>query len=228
MQSARDNKTSQPAAQYDENISKTIPYYQLFNHEIIHLVRCGVADPKSWLDTGCGTGTLILGAMQEFGKLRFVVADPSPGMLQIAKEKILASSGVEVASLLAGSEHLSCDGTFDVVTAILAHHYLSAPDRIQATENCFRLLNPGGIYITVETIRPNTEQGREVGLKRWRSAQIANGKSAEAVDHHLERYGTELLPITIESHLNLLRTVGFSAVELFWASGMQAGFYGIK
>jgi len=228
MQSTRDNRTSQPALQYDQNVAKTIPCYQLFHNETINLVKFRTAKPKSWLDTGCGTGTLILRAVQEFGKLKFVAADPSAEMLQITRKKTSALSGLEISYLLAGTEQVCCNETFDVVTAILAHHYLSAEDRVKATENCYRVLNDGGMYITFETIRPNTEQGLEVGLKRWRSAQIANGKTPESADNHIRRYGTELLPITIESHLDLLRKVGFRTVEILWASGMQAGFYAIK
>lgn len=228
MQSAKDNKTSQSALQYDENIAKTIPRYQFFHDEIIDLVKFSAPKPKSWLDTGCGTGTLILQAIQEFGKLKFVAADPSEAMLQIAREKLSGLSGIEIRYVMSGTEQLCCQERFDVVTAILAHHYLDIEDRIKATRNCFQMLNEGCMYITLETIRPNTEQGREIGLKRWRSAQLANGKTPASVDHHLQRYGTELLPITIEAHLDLLRNIGFRTVEVLLASGMQAAFYSIK
>ncbi len=228
MHLIRDNKTSQSALQYDENIAKTIPRYQLFNDEVVNLVKFTAPKAKSWLDTGCGTGTLIRQAIQECGQLKFVAADPSEAMLQIAREKLSAVPGIEVEFVLSGTEHLCCQQRFDVVTAVLAHHYLDIENRIKATRNCFQMLNEGGIYVTLETIMPNTEQGREIGLKRWRSAQIANGKTPESVDHHLRRYGIDLLPITIEAHLDLLRDVGFRTVEVLWASGMQAGFYSIK
>ena len=228
MHLIKDNKTSQSASQYDKNIAKTIPCYQLFNNEIISLVKFSAPRAKSWLDTGCGTGTLILQASQEFGKLKFLAADPSEAMLQIAREKLSGVSELEVKYVLSGTGQLCCQERFDVVTAVLAHHYLDIENRIKATRNCFQMLNEGGIYVTLETIMPNTEQGRKIGLERWRSAQIANGKTPESVDHHLQRYGIELLPITIEAHLDLLRNVGFRTVEVLWASGMQAGFYSIK
>jgi tRNA (cmo5U34)-methyltransferase len=228
MQSTKDNKTSQSASQYDKNIAKTIPCYQLFNDEIINLVKFSTPEAKSWLDTGCGTGTLISQVFQEFGNLKFVAADPSEAMLQVAREKLSGLPGLDIRYVLDGTEQLCCQERFDVVTAILAHHYLDIEDRIKATRNCFHMLNEDGIYITLETIKPNTEQGREIGLKRWRSAQIANGKTPESVDHHLQRYGIDLLPITIEAHLDLLRNIGFRTVEVLWASGMQAGFYSIK
>jgi tRNA (cmo5U34)-methyltransferase len=67
-----------------------------------------------------------------------------------------------------------------------------------------------------------------IGLQRWRQHQLDSGKPAEEVEKHISRYGVELLPITIEQHLALLRQVGFSTVEILWASGLQAGFYAIK
>lgn len=223
---ARDNTTSQSASQYDGSIAKTIPNYQLVHKETLDLVKFAVPGVRSWLDTGCGTGSLILQASQAFGGVAFVAADPSEAMLEVARVKL--SAVPQVKYIASGSEELCCSDRFDVVTAILAHHYLDESDRQKATRNCFQVLNPGGIYITVETILPNTEQGKQIGLQRWRNAQITNGKAAASVDNHLGRYGTELKPITIEEHLKLLRGVGFSTVEVMWAAGMQAGFYGIK
>lgn len=221
----QDNKTSQAASDYDANVSKTIPYYTLFHEETIKLVKaCGIV-AGSWLDTGCGTGNFVMKAKEQFKDVNFIVADPSKGMLEIAKDKL---SAMDVPCLLAGTEELCNEGPFEVVTAILAHHYLDKMLRVKATQNCYAMLKPGGVYITFETIRPATETGTKIGLQRWRDTQIANGKSADSADKHISRYGTELLPITIESHLLLLRETGFSIAEILWVSGMQAGFYAIK
>ncbi|QDR82479.1 class I SAM-dependent methyltransferase [Sporomusa termitida] len=221
----RDNKTSQAAADYDVNVDKTIPRYHLFHDEILDLVKAAVPRPSAWLDTGCGTGTLIVKAMAEFGSTRFVAADPAPAMLQLAAEKLANS---KVSFVLAGSEDLDYTDNFDVITAVMVHHYLDAAGRRQATGNCYRMLKPGGIYITFETIQPDTAAGTQIGLARWRRTQVLNGKSPEAADRHISRYGTELQPVTLAAHRQLLTAAGFSPVEVFWVSGMQAGFYGIK
>ncbi len=55
-----------------------------------------------------------------------------------------------------------------------------------------------------------------------------NGRTEQEADQHIARYGKEFLPITAEGHLNALAQAGFSVVELFWFSQMQAGFYAIK
>ncbi len=221
----RDNKTSQAAAEYDANVDKTIPRYHLFHDEILDLVKSAVPQPLAWLDTGCGTGTLIVKAMAEFGSTRYVAADPAAGMLQIAAAKLATD---RVSYVLAGSEDLDYTEHFDVITAVMVHHYLDTAGRRQATSNCYRMLKPGGIYITFETIQPDTATGTHIGLKRWRRTQVINGKSPEAADKHISRYGTELQPVTLEAHRQLLAETGFSVVEVLWVSGMQAGFYGIR
>lgn len=220
-----DNKTSQTASEYDANVSKTIPYYTSFHEETIKLIKgCGVT-AGSWLDTGCGTGNFILKAKKHFNSMKFVAADPSESMLEIAEGKL---SEMDVSCLLAGTEELCNEGLFEVITAILAHHYLDKMMREKATRNCYTMLKPGGVYVTFETIRPYTEQGTQIGLQRWRDVQVENGKSTDNADKHISRYGTELLPITIDSHLALLRETGFAITEILWVSGMQAGFYAIK
>ena len=221
----RDNKTSQAAAEYDANVHKTIPRYHLFHEETLDLARAIVPKPQAWLDTGCGTGTLILKAIEHFGPVQFVAADPSGAMLQFAAEKLVNR---DITFISAGSEDLDYSGSFDIITAIMAHHYLDAAGRRQATRNCFTMLKQGGLYITFETIRATSETGTQTGLKRWRNAQIANGKDPEAADRHVSRYGSELLPITLTEHVQLLEETGFSVAEVFWVSGLQAGFYGIK
>jgi tRNA (cmo5U34)-methyltransferase len=226
-----DNTTPHSSSAYDQQIRATIPYYDNFHRETINLVRAAVPEPESWLDTGCGTGSLIQSAVSAFPVTTFYLADPSPEMLAEAKKKLLPQYGSRVRFLEAApTQNLisSENPTFDVVTAIQAHHYLDEAGRENATRNVFNLLKPGGLYVTFENIRPATEEGIAIGKSNWGNFQQAAGKSPEAVINHLQRFGVEYLPITVEAHLRLLREAGFKTVEIFWLSYMQAGFYGVK
>ncbi|MCX7749310.1 MAG: methyltransferase domain-containing protein [Clostridia bacterium] len=225
-----DNKTAHMALEYDEKIRATIPNYDLFHSETIDLVKRINPTPQKWLDTGCGTGTFAVDAMKAFKSTKFVLADPSAEMMDIAMKKIDKTDSMKMESLgILSTEEIELpDESFDVITAIQAHHYLQQEGRKAATKNCFRLLKPGGIYITFENIRPLSEAGLKIGLERWKQFQILQGKSDEEAHKHIYRLDKEYFPITIEEHLELLRTAGFSTVEVFWASYMQAGFYGMK
>ena len=119
-------------------------------------------------------------------------------------------------------------GKYDVVTAVQVHHYLSKEERKQAVSGCLRALKNGGFFFTFENIATYTETGRRILLDRWKMYQVRNQKSREEAESHINRYGSEYFPITIEEHMELLRAGGFQTAELIWMSGMQAGFMGVN
>ncbi len=225
------NTTPHLPEDYDGQISSVLPYYSSFHLETIKLVKSLPSSPKVWMDTGCGTGSLVNNAIEEFFDTKFLLLDPSEGMLDQAKGKLSFYPAGRVQFLKASptqefSQEL--EEKPDVITAIQCHHYLSRESRERATSMCYNLLKEGGIYITFENIRPLTEEGVSIGKRYWGNFQSAHGRKEEEIQKHLERFDTEYFPITVEEHLKLLRETGFRTVELFWYSYMQAGFYCIK
>jgi len=221
------NLTPHLSNEYDSQIGNTIPYYDLFHKETINLIESMDIKPNVWLDTGCGTGTFVEKALQEFSDTSFILTDPSTEMLNMTNKKLKGYMGrIEFLEPMP-SQEISISG-MDVITAIQSHHYLSKNERYKATKACYDSLNENGIYVTFENIRPFTEKGTEIGKEYWKRFQISKGKSVEEAENHIKRFGVEYFPITIEEHLSLLRNCGFNVVEMFWYSYMQAGFYCIK
>ena len=67
-----DNITSHLSKDYYSQIGNTIPYYNLFHEETINLVKSMDIGPNIWLDTGCGTGTLVKKALEKFPDTTFI------------------------------------------------------------------------------------------------------------------------------------------------------------
>lgn len=225
------NATPHLPEDYDAQISRVLPYHSSFHLETIKLVKSLPSSPGVWLDTGCGTGSLVNKAIEEFLDTKFLLLDPSEGMLEQAKGKLSFYPAGKVEFLKASSTQefsQELEEKPDVITAIQCHHYLSRKSRARATSMCYNLLKEGGIYITFENIRPLTEEGVTLGKQYWGLFQSEHGRNKEEIQKHLERFDTEYFPITVEEHLKLLRETGFRTVELFWYSYMQAGFYCIK
>ncbi|AAM07550.1 TPA: class I SAM-dependent methyltransferase [Methanosarcina acetivorans] len=225
------NATPHLPKDYDARISDLLPYYSSFHQEIINFVKSFPSSPRVWMDTGCGTGTLINKAIEEFPDTKFLLLDPSEGMLNQAREKLSSCPAGRLEFLRASpTQEFSqkLEEKPDVITAIQCHHSLNRKARTKATKVCYDLLKEGGIYITFENIRPLTEEGINIGKKYWGSFQLTHGRREEEIEAHLKRFDTEYFPITVEEHLDLLRKTGFRTVELFWYSYMQAGFYCIK
>jgi tRNA (cmo5U34)-methyltransferase len=228
--SKSDNSTPYFAAVYNSQVRSTIPYYDEFHQETINLIKAMHIEPKYWLDTGCGTGTLVQKALPLFPETKFILADPSAEMLNNAKRKFAGVPADRVQFLEpVNTQDLPESVTSpEVITAIQSHHYISRKERIKATTVCFDLLKPNGVYVTFENIRPLTSEGVKIGKENWRNFQLSKGRDAAKVQKHMERFDVEYHPITIEEHLSLLRNAGFSTVEMLWYSIMQAGFYCIK
>lgn len=226
-----DNSTPHSSGVYDTQVRSTIPNYARFAEETIDLVRVQAPECPVWLDTGAGTGDLILHAYDNFPKTRFLLADPSEAMLEQAREKLCGITGGRIDFLEpAGTTELRkvFTGKANVVTAIQSHHYMRAPERENATKVVYDALAENGLYVTFENVAPFTETGVQAGLARWGLFQVRSGRSFDTVEKHLSRYGEEYYPINIEQHLALLRKTGFRVVEILWYSHMQAGFWAVK
>jgi len=227
-----DNATPHKATEYDASVRKTIPFYETIQRETVDLVLAVRPDVRCWLDTGCGTGFLVELALPHLPQTRFVLADPSPAMLELAQERLAEVGDGRVRFLEPASSVGLAAGIGkerpQVITAVLCHHYLRQEGRREATRACFDLLEDGGLFVTFENVTPRTDRGVEIGLERWGLWQVAMGRSETTVARHLTRFGTEYFPITVEDHLALLEETGFRTVELLWRSQMQAGFYAIR
>ena len=220
-----DNATPHSAIAYDAGVRRTIPYYDVIHGEVLSFIEALPERPRTWLDTGCGTGALVERALPRFPDTRFVVADPSPAMLTVARER-LTEPRVTVLPPC-GTNDLPAD-CFDVVTAIQCHHYLDRSGRQAAVGVCFDRLRPGGVFVTSENVRPLSRTGLDLGLRHWARFQERAGKSSAEVAAQLARFDREYFPITLEEHLLLYREAGFVAVEVLWYSYLQAAFYAVK
>lgn len=219
-----DNTTPMKAKEYDNNINKTVPFYNCFYEQTIDVVmQCGF-DQLDWLDLGCGTGSLAEKALMQFPSAHFCLVDPSKPMLDQAREK-LKDYNIQYACM--NSEQIKEQKKFNVITAIQSHHYMKAQQRVEATKRIYEALREGGIYISFENVIPRDEVTKQQELLRWGRYQQSQGKTKEEAKKHNQRCGVNYFPITVEEHINLLEQTGFKRVHVFWYSYMQMGIYGL-
>ncbi len=221
-----DNTTPFKVSAYDENVRKVIPFYDELSEQVISVIAAHLPEHKiNLLDTGCGTGTFALKALERLDIQRLTLCDPSENMLSDARTKL---AGRKCEFFGFGSQDMQFENEFDVVTAIQSHHYFDRQTREKAVVNCFKALKKGGIFIYFENTAPLTETGKEILLRRLGEYQLSAGRTQEETQAHLARYGVEYFPINIKEHLQMLENTGFAACELFWHSFMQSGFYAVK
>ena len=221
----RDNKSAYNSGIYDDKIVNVLPYYREYHGQIMDLVRNMDFSDPAWLDTGCGTGTLAHRVLADRNDVKFTLCDPSEKMLEEAKEKL---SGKDIRFFNISSQELAFESEFDVVTAVQSHHYLQPDERKTAVSKCYSALRENGVFIAFENIRMTTDESDALALSRWARFLAEHGNPPDEVRMQIERRGTEVLPITIEEHLTLLRECGFRSADILWTSSLQAGFWAVK
>ena len=87
------NTSPYAAADYDNNIERTVPYYSFFYRQTLDLVAALGLDAFQWLDCGCGTGTMAEMALTMFPQAQFTLCDPSEEMVGLAKRKLSGEKG---------------------------------------------------------------------------------------------------------------------------------------
>lgn len=220
-----DNTTPMSAGAYDKEINNTIPYYSEFYNQTFDVIEQCDYKELHWLDLGCGTGSLEKLAIKRFSNPQFVLVDPSEKMLEKAKEKLKDQN---IQYICGNSVSIDFDSAFDVVTAIQSHHYMHEDERKKATENVYKSLKKGGIFISFENVVPEDTEIKEMELLRWGRYQQRHGKTEAETKAHNARCGVNYFPLTVPEHIRLLKQTGFQHVHVFWYSYMQMGIYGVK
>ena len=220
-----DNISAFDAAEYDNEIKRTIPYYEDFYRQVVDIAKIQFAKPVKWLDAGCGTGKMAEAAFENIDIEKFVFYDNSAKMIETAKKRVQSAKAEFITSSIL---ELDKSNQFDIITAIQVFHYFHKNERMEAVKRCYRALSADGIFIIFENFAPYSEAGKELYLKRWKAYQITQGKSAIESQQHIDRYGKNYFPITISEQLDVLKQCGFRNVEILWVSNMQVGLLGIK
>lgn len=211
--------------EYDGKIRQTLPYYEEFYQQVTDILKIAEKKEISWLDLGCGTGKMYEMARMNLELQKFVFTDVSEKMLDIARSRFQKDGNCFKKMSV---QELEARERYDVITAIQVNHYLTPKEREESIKRCRNALRAGGFFFSFENIAPVSEIGKKLFLRRWQKYQEQNGKSLAEARSHIERYGREYVPISMEEHFNVMKRCGFQAVELIWMSYLQAGFMGIR
>ena len=220
-----DNVSAFDSAEYDRKIRQTVPFYDEMVAQAADLAKTVARGPVSWLDVGCGTGKMADAALKRVETGRFVFCDVSEEMLRIARQRF-AGPGREF--ILRDVREMTYSGEFDVVTAVMALHFLRREERLAALRKCHEALKPGGVMISFCNFAPYTGAGKAVCLERWGRYQTEQGKSPDESRAHIARYGKAYFPLTPSDELAILGESGFGTAEILWLSNMQIGVWGMK
>jgi len=190
-----------------------------------------VTNPRArrLLDIGCGAGNYSIKVLQRLPALDVTLVDLSRPMLDRAQQRTLAAGASAVHPIQADiREVVLDDGSFDVIVAASVFHHLRADDEWRAVfANLFRWLSPGGSVWVFDLLECEMSSLRPVTWRRYGEYLDSLKGSAyrEDVLAYIEKEDT---PRPLTYQLDLLRDVGFSAVEVLHKHGCFAAFGAVR
>ncbi|WP_113487063.1 class I SAM-dependent methyltransferase [Rhizobium cremeum] len=171
-------------------------------------------DAAHMLVVGAGGGLEIREMARARPAWRFTGVDPSPAMLEIARDTTSACAGR--VDLILGTAVDAPSGPFDGAACLLTLHFLDKGERLQTLREIRERLKPGGVFVAAH--HANVDGQAEAWLAR--SAAFAGGvnpdpRKAEASGRAM----AERLPLlSPDEEEECFRQAGFREPALFYAA----------
>jgi len=182
------------------------------------------------LDIGCGAGNNTLRLRQVLGDdFAADLLDLSQPMLVRAKERLSEINNTEINTIAGDFRQADLEpGAYDVIlAAAVLHHLRDDADWLAAFEKMFRLLAPGGSVWITDLVSHETGAIHDMMWIRYGEYLTSLG-GAEYKDKVFAYIDKEDSPRPVTYQLDLLRTVGFSHVELLHKNSCFAAFGAVK
>lgn len=181
------------------------------------------------LDVGCGAGNYTLKLLEKLPHLNVTLVDLSRPMLDRAVERVSPATTGRVTAIQGDIRDLQMGSTqFDIICAAAVLHHLREAEEWHSVFSKFHAaLKPGGALWISDLIEHSDPRIQELLWQQY-GAYLVQLRDEAYRDHVFDYIAREDSPRPLVFQLDLLRSVGFSRVEVLHKNGCFAAFGGIK
>lgn len=206
----------QAVARYAEGPPRFVPgFASLHRMAAVLLAERAPANARV-LVLGAGGGLELKAFAEAHPGWTFDGVDPAAEMLKLAGRTL--GPHAQRVRLHEGTIDDAPDGPFDAAACLLTLHFLAPEERRRTAGEIRRRLKPGAPFVVAHSSFPQgaTERGR--WLSRYAAFAIASGADPDQAQGARKAVGAHLDLLDPEADAAILRTAGFSEVELFYAA----------
>ncbi len=205
------------ACVFDDMASRSIPFYQQVQSQIVELTRRLFQRGTRVYDLGCSTGTTLVLLSEAFEKAgiqdyQLWGIDSSPAMCERAQRKLEASRNVQVKVGDIREEEFENPS---VVILNYTLQFLPLTDRIRLIQKIHAALYPGGALIISDKTRCEDPDLGKLFTDTYHNFKKSNGYSQLEITQKRQALKNVLLPYSLTEEKELLIKGGFKVVELF-------------
>ncbi|TDO22322.1 class I SAM-dependent methyltransferase [Pedobacter duraquae] len=181
------------------------------------------------LDIGCGAGNYSLKMLSKITSLHCTISDLSMPMLDRAEQRLLTAGCSSVTKVQGDMRNLDLpEQGYDIIlAAAVFHHLRDDSDWENVFQKMYKLLRPGGSIWISDLIAQDTAAMQRLFQDRYGSYLETLG-GAEYKQKVFDYIAYEDTPRSVTFQINLLKKVGFTAIEILHKNGNFAAFGAIK
>ena len=181
------------------------------------------------LELGCGGGNYTLKLLERLPGLNVTLVDLTQTMLDLAVPRVRPKTSGSVQTILADIRDADFGKErFDIVLASAMLHHLRTDDEWRTVfQKVHDALKPRGSFWIYDIVESSLPELQAVHWRRYGDYLVAIGGEAYR-DELYARIIAEDTPRSVPFQLDLLRSVGFSEVELLHKNTCFAAFGAVK
>ncbi|MBA4385453.1 MAG: hypothetical protein C0410_12015 [Anaerolinea sp.] len=205
------------AALYSQRDPVWLPEFRQMFALVPELLKPHLKANSLILDVGAGTGNLSRTVLEAIPDVSCVLMDFSANMLSAAP-LVLAPFAGRFETLVA--DFIDADyGTAKynaIISSFAIHHCRGSAEYAPLYQKFARALKPGGIFVCCDVVAGADDTLSQLNENGWRTFLKDQGLEVAEVERILSNYHVEDSPLDLPSHLQLLKDVGFTTVDVVW------------
>ncbi len=206
------------ATGYNQFVETWIPNYHYFLDRLPKLLH--ETNHKDLLVVGCGTGNEIEKFTQTPEHWEITGIDPSPEMINQAREKLQSYKNVKLIEGLLTD--LEVGKKYGAATLLLVLHFLNdAGEKLNLLKGISERLVSGAPFVMLDITGDENQIKRNLKILRL---LLPDGLDEEQINNRLDRIERDLYPISEKRMSELCTEAGFEPPLRFFQSAIYMGW----
>lgn len=218
------------AKNFDQHVSKSVPFYNEAHSLICSLSDFFILDDSICYELGSSTGELSIKLARHNSNkssARFIGIDIEEDMTSIAKEKLDSS---DINNL-----EIYCDDILqydyekaDLIVAFYTVQFIRPKQRQILINKIYETLNWGGAFILFEKVRANDARFQDMMTSLYNDYKVEQGYTPDEIMGKSRSLKGVLEPFSTDGNLDLMRRAGFDDIMTVMKYMSFEGFVAIK
>lgn len=224
------NFKGEVALNFDEHVSKSVPFYKEGHQLVCNLSDFFITNDSVCYELGCSTGELTVKLAKHNAlkpNSRFIGIDIEPDMINGALEKKNKAGIANVEFYTDNILQFDYEKA-DMIVSYYTMQFVRPRVRQDIFNKVYESLNWGGAFILFEKVRANDARFQDIMTALYNEYKIAQGYSSEEIISKARSLKGVLEPFSTQGNIDLLKRAGFVDIISVLKYVCFEGFLAIK